>query len=327
MLPDIENGMVMQDDTSTVGSTANYTCVSELFTLTGDDTRQCQENGMWSGEQPSCVIVCPVLENITNGVVMQSGIMVGSTATYACAPEFMLIGNDTRQCQDDGMWSGEKPSCLIFCPVLENMPNGMVMQSGTMVGSTAIYACNSGYQIIGESIHQCQENGTWSDKEPSCLIICSVLESMTNGVVIQSGTTVGSTATYTCDCGYMIIGDDTRQCQENGMWSGEQPSCVIVCPVLENITNGVVTQNDTLVGSTATYTCDSGSVFFGNEMRVCQDDGTWSGPEPSCVPFEFIIVTCTSDLSMTIITINCKSNVALIQYRCQINDMDPFNCK
>ncbi len=38
---------------TTFGSTATYTC-TEGYTLTGEATRTCQSNGMWSGSEPTC---------------------------------------------------------------------------------------------------------------------------------------------------------------------------------------------------------------------------------------------------------------------------------
>ena len=32
----------------------------------------------------------------------------------------------------------------------------------------------------------------------------------------------------------------------------------------------------------ALYTCDSGFTLIGNNRRVCQANGTWSGQEPVC---------------------------------------------
>ena len=54
------------------------------------------------------------------------------------------------------------------------------------------------------------------------------------------------------------------------------------CGSLNNPLNGQVTLTDTTVGSTATYECDSGFTLVGNEERTCQDDGTWSGTDPTC---------------------------------------------
>ena len=50
---------------------------------------------------------------------------------------------------------------------------------------------------------------------------CEVLSNPANGQV----NIIDSTATYTCDSGYELIGDDTRTC-EDGVWTGEEPTCI-----------------------------------------------------------------------------------------------------
>ena len=56
-------------------------------------------------------------------------------------------------------------------------------------------------------------------------VLCEVLQNLTNGQVSMTGQSIGSTATYTCDSGYELIGDDTMTC-ENGVWSGQEPMCI-----------------------------------------------------------------------------------------------------
>ena len=46
-----------------------------------------------------------------------------------------------------------------------------------------------------------------------------------NGRQIDSGTTFGSTVTYTCNVGYTSQGDNGHTCMANGEWSGKTPTC------------------------------------------------------------------------------------------------------
>ena len=56
---------------------------------------------------------------------------------------------------------------------------------------------------------------------------------ITNGDVTysQDNLTVGTTATYTCDTGYSLMGIPTQQCVEDdqsgpvGVWNGTVPTC------------------------------------------------------------------------------------------------------
>ena len=64
-------------------------------------------------------------------------------------------------------------------------------------------------------------------------------------------------------------------------------SVVVDCGGLPNITNGMLSynpqgQDQTLLGATVTYTCNTGYTLNGSSMRTCQADGTWSGSNPTC---------------------------------------------
>ena len=65
--------------------------------------------------------------------------------------------------------------------------------------------------------------------------------------------------------------------------------CTIVvdCDLLSNITNGMLSynpqgQDQTLLGATVTYTCNTGYTLNGNNMRTCLTGGAWSGSDPTC---------------------------------------------
>ena len=54
---------------------------------------------------------------------------------------------------------------------------------------------------------------------------CNALTDPANGQVSTNGTTFGQTATYSCNTGYNLVGDNTRTCQAIGYWSGSEPTC------------------------------------------------------------------------------------------------------
>ena len=55
--------------------------------------------------------MCPALPAIDNGVVSWTGLAPGDVATYTCDPGFILVGDPTRMCTNNGTWSGEEPRC------------------------------------------------------------------------------------------------------------------------------------------------------------------------------------------------------------------------
>ena len=71
----------------------------------------------------------------------------------------------------------------------------------------------------------------------SCLhavILCPELTAPDNGTVVYNTISqllgVGTTATYSCDPGYILVGETTRTCQdantgEIGVWNSTAPIC------------------------------------------------------------------------------------------------------
>lgn len=51
------------------------------------------------------------------------------------------------------------------------------------------------------------------------------------------------------------------------------------------LANGVRTGNDLTVGSAIFYRCNDGFILMGSKVRVCQENGVFSGMQPKCEPF------------------------------------------
>ena len=135
-----------------------------------------------------------------------------------------------------------------------------------------------------------------------------------NGTVDALTTTIGSVATYTCNDGYDLVGNTTLTCQADGTWGGTAPTCdreLTKCVSLRTVyyfqffskpaavdcgpapaadPNGAASAPtpDTTLGSTVTYTCDSGYTPATTTL-TCQANGTW-GSVPTCVR-ELIMVS------------------------------------
>ena len=56
----------------------------------------------------------------------------------------------------------------------------------------------------------------------------------------------------------------------------------ILCKELDNPANGRVHVNGRKPGAEARYTCNPGFRLSGQRLRVCQDDGSFSGQAPTC---------------------------------------------
>ena len=57
----------------------------------------------------------------------------------------------------------------VDCGSLTDPANGQVTHvTGTDLGQTATYSCNTGYNLVGDSTRTCQATGNWSGSAPTC---------------------------------------------------------------------------------------------------------------------------------------------------------------
>ena len=58
---------------------------------------------------------------------------------------------------------------VVDCGNLTDPGNGQVDHTtGTTFRQTATYSCNTGYNLVGDSTHNCQATGEWSGSAPTC---------------------------------------------------------------------------------------------------------------------------------------------------------------
>ena len=51
---------------------------------------------------------------IPNGLVCYNGYLPGAVAVYVCNKDYILHGDSTRECGQDGLWSGQVPQCQVY---------------------------------------------------------------------------------------------------------------------------------------------------------------------------------------------------------------------
>ena len=77
----------------------------------------------------------------------------GSLATYHCNPGYILWGNASRLCAEDGTWTGIKPQCKpITCGQPPEVSNTrfQLMNGSTSWQSLAKYTCKPGHSMVYE---------------------------------------------------------------------------------------------------------------------------------------------------------------------------------
>ena len=54
---------------------------------------------------------------------------------------------------------------------------------------------------------------------------CGTLDGPDNGAINCTGSVYEDTCSFTCDDGYELTGSDTRTCQSDRSWSGDETVC------------------------------------------------------------------------------------------------------
>ena len=285
-LSSLENGHMIYHG-SGVDSKVEFTC-HDGFYLEGDSEILCQPTRTWLGTFPSCELIdCGAAPTLVNGSLSVEATTFGSVATYDCYVGFVLEGSFERFCVGNGFWNGSAPRCIeVTCKVPPVIDNGYITFEGSLyVDSPIEYECKECFKLNGTRFRQCQIDGTWNLVEPTCdLIYCDSLPNeLPNGKIIGADNSCGSLVEFECNPGYEMKGRGRATCLESQRWSSPVPTCERVsCGTLPSLKHGTVIGDSFTFTDKVTYECNEGFVLRGTNVRVCQEDASWSDSSPYC---------------------------------------------
>lgn len=176
----------------------------------------------------------------------------------------------------------------IDCGALPVLEHGTIRRSEprTTFGVLATFACHENYTLIGNENRTCDANSQWTGAQPQCLVDwCPEAPQIAGGSVQLSGKRAGSTVTYACNAGYVLIGEPVLSCGLGGEWTGKSPVCRFVdCGAPARPDRGTVRQlnETTTVGAVVRYQCDEDYWLVGSAELECTREGKWSGDAPVC---------------------------------------------
>ncbi|XP_072226798.1 CUB and sushi domain-containing protein 3 [Leuresthes tenuis] len=287
----------------TFGTVVFYDCNPGYY-LFGSPVLTCQPTGQWDKPLPDCIVVdCGHPGSPPNSVLSGDKFTFGSTVRYSCLGGRQLKGESSRTCQLNGMWSIPMPFCsgdvAGSCGDPGIPSHGSREQTDFKIRSKVYFTCSEGYELIGSSERMCFPNGTWSGTQPFCKPVqCGNPGTPSNGRVFRlDGTTFSHSVIYSCMDGYLLTGATTRQCQANGTWSGAQPNCTMInCGDPGIPANGLRYGEDFTISQNVSFQCQPGYRMEedGSPVRMCTQNGTWSGNMPICTA-----VTCTAPLAIS----------------------------
>lgn len=103
----------------------------------------------------------------------------------------------------------------VDCGPLPELKFGSIhlSEDRTSYGVVATYSCHENYTLIGNENRTCLQDG-WNGKQPECLVDwCPDPQQITGGHVKFNDKRAGSTATYVCEPGYVLVGEAVSQTQ------------------------------------------------------------------------------------------------------------------
>ncbi|XP_023228784.1 locomotion-related protein Hikaru genki-like isoform X1 [Centruroides sculpturatus] len=234
-------------------------------------------------------VQCPPFEMVDRNRVMSvEGNKMHSQAKFSCMEGYNLIGPDMITCTASGQWSADLPHCeVIQCPPIEPEDQHLKINSPNRTyGSKVYFSCPTGYRLLGSPSITCLKNQSWSDIYPDCEAIqCNPPLPPANGRVLDNGRYLtGDFIQYTCNAGYVIVGESISVCDDHGEWTQQSPICKPACEFPGEPANGhiVPTKFHYDIGEVIVVVCNAGLRLLGSQRLRCSPTGHWSSPLPHC---------------------------------------------
>ncbi|XP_052243416.1 uncharacterized protein LOC127853188 isoform X4 [Dreissena polymorpha] len=289
--PELLNGSHTQGKT-TFNSSIEYSC-NHGYDLTGNNTIVCLENGLWNKLGATCIIKdCNLTKPISHGSCFANTTTYQSKAECLCDAGYTLHGENFTECLSDGSWSDANITCIIKdCIPPPSLLNGSRTQGKTTFNSSIEYSCNNGYDITGNNIIVCLENGIWSKLEATCIIKdCGNYTHTLNGMVeFPNDTTYLSVANVHCIEGYRLkkehnnsVTSEYINCTEEGLWQVSKGCELKDCGPPPSGKLSTVNAPVKTFNSSAVYTCNHGYSTYNDSTIVCNASGLWSDEAPIC---------------------------------------------
>ncbi|XP_061566532.1 sushi, von Willebrand factor type A, EGF and pentraxin domain-containing protein 1 isoform X1 [Cololabis saira] len=268
----------------------SYKC-EEGFMLNTTATLRCLMGGTWepSPFEISCVPVrCSKPESIERGYVRGTNYSFGAMVAYSCETGFLIRGEKRRTCKANGEWGGVLPTCVpVSCSSPPLLRNGYIQVRGRYTFSSKVmYACNTGYRLVGQQERFCQANRQWSNIDPpSCILLtCDPPPVIVHGHYKGSEFQVGRKVEYFCDEGYELVGEAIWTCLKNGRWDKPRsPRCSPVkCPEPPLEENHLVLKGVDSETGTVELSCEEGYILKGAHILHCTPSQEWNDTFPLC---------------------------------------------
>ncbi|XP_052807627.1 sushi, von Willebrand factor type A, EGF and pentraxin domain-containing protein 1-like [Mya arenaria] len=273
------NGFADTSLGTTENLTATITC-NPGYNISGPSVITCQDSG-WD-TLPTCVIQDCGDPSPANGSANNpKGTTYGEVALIVCDEGFVINGQTLITCNPGSTWSSYPKCVSIDCDDPAPVHGQSDTPEGTTLGSVAGVSCDTGYDLIGDTIITCELGPTWS-VVPQCIRNCGTPSIQLGTVTPVNGTLFQAVANVLCNVGYENSGIDTQFTCEHDGWTGNAKCEILDCGN-PTPSNGTSTLPDgTEYGAIAIINCDEGFRLLGDTLIKCLATGEWS-EAPTCV--------------------------------------------
>jgi len=176
---------------------------------------------------------------------------------------------------------------------------------GSTFGQNITLKCNTGYEYENDSVRteKCMADGTWTSSVKCLAIVCANTTIVNNGQFVPGNLTFESTASVSCNDGYILNGLNESICQANTTWTAVGSCDPITCDTLDAAEYNFDGENISGIqfGESVTINCSAGHSYVGNSPLQCNATGQW--PTFECKAFNCSEVPVVANSTNTV-TIN-----------------------
>ncbi|XP_060792623.1 sushi, von Willebrand factor type A, EGF and pentraxin domain-containing protein 1-like [Neoarius graeffei] len=293
--PSIQNGQFEpMEDSYSYGEAVEYSC-SEDYTLVGESTVTCSENGTFYPSPPQCLVMhlkcdAPKINNAVRIEGRAPPYTYKQFVWYKCNEGYKMEGSDYLTCDVNG-WNPPPPVCIEkSCGSLVDLQNGKYLTpDGILFGATATAQCNKGYVVVGPETRNCRDDG-WDGRPAVCEVVkCQPPPSIQNGQFepMEDSYSYGEAVEYSCSEDYTLVGESTVTCSENGTFYPSPPQCLVMhlkcdAPKINNAVRIEGRAPPYTYKQFVRYKCNEGYKMEGSDYLTCDVNG-WNPPPPVCI--------------------------------------------
>ncbi|XP_038143325.1 membrane cofactor protein-like isoform X3 [Cyprinodon tularosa] len=230
--------------------------------------------------------------NLKDDYITQDTFEDGAVVYFKCNVGYESAGGSGKVTCTAGSWSPVLLKCeKKSCGAPPEVEFGQYGDTTAEFGDTVKYECRKGYNLVGNPVLRCEDQG-WAGRPPTCEVIrCVTPDGVVNGTFtpLEENYEYNSVVKYDCNKDFVRNGSSELVCSEDGKFHPDPPTCVWVECEDPVITHAVYVRGSRpphRYKASVTYSCENGYNLHGSSTITCTIDSQWSPALPSCIKTE-----------------------------------------